>query len=122
MVRFTARERLTLAGSLLTWLKGIGMETWPNNSKMLEEASDALEVEKYDLWKAFDLLIILGRLERNNPNGRFGGHVANWTPVEQPLPPSVEVCRPETCPVVKALRDKFPECMGEKYGLSELPR
>jgi len=107
----TARQKLTMAGSLLAWLQGTKLETWPSNGQMLEAASDALKVQKCDLWKAFDLLITLGRFERNNPNGRFGGHVADWTPVELPLPASADICRPETCPVLKALRAKFPECV-----------
>ena len=100
--------KLRLAGRLLTYFQDTKTAYWKNTYAVLRGAAEDLGEEVYNLWAAFDLLLILGRVERNSPNGREGARVVDWTPVELPLPAGVRECKVESCPVVKALLTAFP--------------
>lgn len=101
-----------LADRLLAWLKEVGgirysiggAVTWPNTYGMLMAAAADLDAEVFSLWKAFDLLIVMGRVVRNNPNGKKGGRVLDFSPLAVPLPPGFHLCEPDHCPVVQAVR------------------
>ncbi len=107
-MRLTAAEKRNAATRLLEWLKETGTTNWPNTYEMIQKASSALDEEIYTLWKAFDLLIVLGRLERNSPSGQKGARVEHWTPIEAPAPAHVVECKPENCPVLETLKKRFP--------------
>lgn len=81
---------------------------WDNTSKMIHEASEVLNEQPFDIWKVYDLLRVLGRIELNNPNGRKGGRLINNTPVELPLNINKK-CDSKRCPLVKAMFRTFPE-------------
>lgn len=77
---------------------------------MLYEISGTTGEELPDLWKAYNLLRTLARLELNSPNGKKGFRVLDYTPISVGLPdrPNLPICDARRCPVLKLLTRKFP--------------
>lgn len=100
MSSLSPTQKRDIAQRFLLWLKESSNESCSNTYLLIREASEALNIEVYRLWKAFDLLIILGRLERNNPNGRTGFHVKDFTSLVKPIKPNVLVCSRKNCPIL----------------------
>ncbi len=76
-----------LADRLLQWLNESGTTSWPRGYIMLAEASQSLKETIPDLWAGYDLLLALGRIERNNPNGKEGARVVDFRPLCLPAKP-----------------------------------
>ncbi len=99
-----ARKR-EIADNFLTYLKDNGIKQWGKTYMLLLELSEILKEEVYDLWKAFDLLVILGRIERINPNGRQGCRVVSYTALTKPVPSDAVICKRENCPILKGIAE-----------------
>lgn len=110
-MRTSLTYRREVADKALLYLKGKGITTCGDTSKMLDEVSVAIGEEKFNLWKGFELLRMMGRVEYNNPNGRRGFKVFDYSPLVLGIPDrpsSSAFCDVNTCPVVKTLKKKFP--------------
>ena len=97
----TPIQKRSIAEKFLLWLKDNNISWWDKTYLLLREASEELEEEVFNLWKAFDLLIILGRIERNNPNGQKGCRVVSHTLLTEPVPNDAVICNRQNCPIIK---------------------
>ena len=80
-MRLSPIQRKDIADKLLSWLKANNISNCPKTYDILRQCSEEIDENLYDLWRAFDLLIILGRIERNNPNGKYGFTVLDYSPL-----------------------------------------
>ncbi|KKL98739.1 hypothetical protein LCGC14_1821400 [marine sediment metagenome] len=100
-------EKRAIAEKFLHWLSENSIKDWPNTYSLIVRAADALDEEVYNLWKAYDLLVILGRLERISPNGRKGCRVLCFTPLTKPVPSDAILCNKKSCPILKQIGEIF---------------
>ncbi len=103
----TPAQKRGIADKLLRWLKDNDTKSWANTYLILREASSALDEEVFNLWKAFDLLLILGRIERISPNGRKGARVISYAPLTKPVPSDAVICSRANCPILKNIEKIF---------------
>lgn len=103
MSRSSPTKRRESADKLLDWLKRYEIKEWSKTYGLLCSASDALNEEVYMLWKAFDLLLILGRIERISPNGKKGCRVISYAPLTKPVPSDAVICKRDNCPILKRI-------------------
>ncbi len=101
----SATKKLQIADNFLAYLKKNKIKEWGNTYLLLREVSEALKEEVFNLWKAFDLLIILGRVERINPNGRKGCRVLRFTALIKPVPSEAVLCNKKNCPILKNIAE-----------------
>lgn len=94
-------QKRQVAEKFLAWLKKNNTKSWDSTYLILIEASEAINEAVYDLWKAHDLLITLGKIERISPNGRKGCRVANYAPLTKPIPSEALICSRDNCPIMK---------------------
>ena len=80
-MRLSPLQRKEIAEKLLAWLKGKNITNCESSYKVIRQCSEEIHEQIYDLWKAYELLRIMGRLELNNPNGKRGFHVIDFTPL-----------------------------------------
>lgn len=83
MLRLNATHQREIADRLLRWLKERGMDVWPRTSVMIHDSAQGLHEEVFQVWKGYDLLRAMGRIELNCANGRKGGQVVDFTPLSQ---------------------------------------
>ena len=100
-------QKRAIAERFLSWLREKNILSWPNTYSIIVRAADALDEEIYNLWKAYDLLVILGRLERISPNGRKGCRVLLYTPLTKPVPNEAIICNKQNCPILKQIGEIF---------------
>ena len=102
--------RRRVGDKVLVYLKEHKIATCGNSYKMLRDVSNAINEPLYVVWKSYELLRIMARLELNSPNGRRGFRVLDYTPLAVALPdrPNVAICEVQHCPILRALRRKFP--------------
>ncbi len=98
-------QKRQIADKFLAWLKKNDIKRWDKTYTLLLEASEALNEEVYNLWKAHDLLIILGKIERISPNGRKGCRVVSYAPLTKPVPSDAVICCRANCPIWKHLAE-----------------
>lgn len=77
----TPLKRKEIAEKFLAWLKVNDISNCKNTYDVIKRCSEEIDEQIYDLWKAYDLLRIMGRIELNNPNGRRGFSVLDYTPL-----------------------------------------
>ena len=94
-------KKREIADKFLLWLKRGDIKQWDKTYTLLLEASESLNEEVYNLWKAFDLLVILGRIERISPNGRKGCRVISFTLLTKPVRSDAVICNRKNCPILK---------------------
>jgi len=109
-MRTTLGQRRATADKMLAYLKEHNISTCHYTYGMLCKISEATGEQLPDLWKAYNLLRTLARLELNSPNGKKGFHVLDYTPILVGLPdrPNIPICDVRHCPVVKLLMQRFP--------------
>jgi len=107
MSYLTPTQKRIIAERFLAWLENNNIKEWGNTYSILLEVSEALNIEVYNLWKAHDLLITLGRIERISPNGKKGCRVVDYTPLTKPIDASILICSKESCPILKNLNKVF---------------
>lgn len=115
MSRINPATRRDNANELLQWLVANNYTEWEHTRDILLKAWEALHIPVYELWHAYDLLRVLGRIELISPNGRKGARLLNSTSVELPITVARK-CEAKRCPLVKAMLRTFPEL---KDGLKE---
>jgi len=100
-----------VADKMLVYLKEQNIVTCADTYKMLSQISEVINEPLHILWKAYELLRPMARLELNSLNGRKGFRVLSYDPLASALPdrPSVLICEAQRCPILKAIRRKFPE-------------
>lgn len=74
-------QRKELAEKLLAWLKDKGIDDCAKTYDTLRQCGEEIDEPLYDMWKAYELLRIMGRIELKNPNGRRGFRVLDFTPL-----------------------------------------
>ncbi len=74
-------QRKEIAERLLAWLKDKGIDNCANTHDTLQQCGKDIDEPLYDMWKAYELLRIMGRIELNKPNGRRGFRVLDFTPL-----------------------------------------
>lgn len=79
--RLSPLQRKDLAEKLLKWLQENGVASCASTSNLLDRAAQELDEQKFHLWRAYELLRMMGRVELNNPNGRKGFRVLDYTPL-----------------------------------------
>lgn len=92
-------EKRVAADKLLAWLKGNNIKTTNDTHKTLSQCRlDGYQM--FDLWKGYEVLRIMGRVELNNPNGRKGFHVLSYKPLAKTLElkSSERICNVDNCP------------------------
>ena len=109
----TLSYRREIADKLLVYLKEHTVSSCDNTYELLKVVSEAIDEPLFVLWKGYELLRIMARIEMNSPNGRKGFHVLDYNPLAIALPdrPSVPVCEARQCPILKMIRRKFPNAM-----------
>ncbi len=80
-MRMTPLRRKEIADKFLTWLKENNISTCDKSYDVIKKCSNEIDEPTYEIWKAYDLLRILGRIELNNPNGRHGFNVLDFSPL-----------------------------------------
>ena len=80
-MRLSPLQRKELAERLLVWLKDKGIDDCSNTHSTLTQCGEEIDEPLFNLWKAYELLRIMGRIELNNPNGRKGFRVLDFTPL-----------------------------------------
>lgn len=102
MARSSPTRRRDSADKLLLWLKQhYPYKQWGNTYLILREASEALDEEVYMLWRAFDLLLMLGRVERISPNGKKGCRILSYVPLTKAVRSDAIICNRKNCPILK---------------------
>jgi hypothetical protein len=105
-------DRRVIADKVLVYLKKEHIGSCLDSSKMLDQISDAINEPKYNIWKAYELLRMMARIELNSPNGRKGFKVLDYTPLTLGIPdrPPKEQFQ---CPLItKAVRDERKKILG----------
>lgn len=74
-------QKKEIADKFLKWLKDNNITTCEKSYNTIKQCSESINKQIYDLWKAFDLLRIMGRIELNNPNGKYGFRIIDYTPL-----------------------------------------
>jgi len=103
----TSRQKRETADKFLAYLSKNQIKSWDNTYSMLIEASEALNEEVFNLWKAVDLLLTLNRIERISPTGKKGCRVLSYAPLYMPVPSDAVICKRENCPILKAIGEVF---------------
>ena len=80
-MRLSPLQHKELAERLLAWLKDKGINDCANAHDTLQQCGEEIDEPLYDMWKAYELLRIMGRIELKNPNGRRGFRVLDFTPL-----------------------------------------
>jgi hypothetical protein len=80
-MRLSPLQRKEIAEKVLAWLKERDISICNNSHDILTQCANNINEPLYDLWKAYELLRIMGRIELNNPNGRKGFRVLDYTPL-----------------------------------------
>ncbi len=80
-MRLSPLQRKELAEKLLMWLKDKGIDDCAKTYDTLRQCGEEIDEPLYDMWKAYELLRIMGRIELKNPNGRRGFRVLDFTPL-----------------------------------------
>lgn len=78
-MRLSPLQRKDTAERLLVWLKENNITSCPKTYDILCQCSEAIDEPVFDLWKAYGLLRIMGRIELNCPNGKKGFRVLDYT-------------------------------------------
>jgi hypothetical protein len=102
-------QKREIADKMLVWLREHGIQTCSNTHDVLSECAVGINEHLYDVWKGYDLLRILGRLELNIPTGRKGFKVLDYSPLFLPAKPAVPICDIKHCPILKKVLLQFPE-------------
>lgn len=104
-----SNQRRDIADKMLLWLKDNGIDNCTNTHETLTQCADGIDEPLFNVWKGYELLRILGRLEPNSPNGRKGFKVVDYNPLSLPATPAVPICDVRHCPILKKLKLHFPE-------------
>lgn len=105
MKRISPTWKMKIADKILVYLANEKIMEWGNTRDFAWESSKKLNFETFDFWKGYELLITLGRIERNSPAGNKGAHVVSLTPLCQTLVPAKFVSQPKMIDVT--LRDYY---------------
>jgi len=110
-VRTSLSDKRQAADKMLAYLKQHNIATCNNTYTMLCEIAEATGETIYVLWKAYSLLRTMARIQLNSLNGKSGFHVLDYTPISSGLAdrPNARICEVSHCPILKALKNKFPE-------------
>lgn len=113
--------RKEIAEKLLTWLKENKISNCNKTYEVLKQCAEEISEPLYDIWKGYDLLRIMGRIELNNPNGKHGFTVLDFTPLSVVVIKSEEyqnkVKKDMLVHILKTLKRRYSyvwdECMEE---------
>ncbi len=100
---FSPTKKRQVADKFLNWLKVKNIKTWPKTYAVLGQASEELDEEIFNLWKAYELLRSMGRIVLNCGNGQKGAHVVDYTLLAKPISEDAVLCNREDCPILKNL-------------------
>jgi hypothetical protein len=94
---------------MLAYLKEHDITSCDNTYNLLTTISETISEPLFMLWKGYELLRIMARIEMNNPNGRKGFHVLDYNPLAIALPdrPNVPICEIKYCPILKMIKRKW---------------
>jgi hypothetical protein len=108
-MRTTLSCRREIADKMLVYLKDNDIKSCDDTHELVTKISEAIDEPLFNLWKAYELLRIMARIEMNNPNGRKGFHVLDYNPLAVSLPdrPNVPVCEVKSCPILKMIKRKW---------------
>jgi hypothetical protein len=80
-MRLSPSQKKDIADRFLLWLKDNKITTCRSTYNTIKQCSEKINEQIYDLWRAFDLLKTMGRVELNSPNGKYGFYVIDYTPL-----------------------------------------
>lgn len=100
-------KKRQVADKLLKWLKDNDIKTWGKTYTVFLQASEELNEEIFDLWKAYELLRSMGRVELNCGNGKKGAYVVDYMPLAIPISESATLCNRNNCPILKSIGTVF---------------
>ncbi|KKN62588.1 hypothetical protein LCGC14_0509990 [marine sediment metagenome] len=104
-----AKQKRDIADKMLVWLKDSDFASWLDATNMIHQVAKAIDEEPYDVWKAYDILRSVRRIELRSPNGRKGGYVADFTPLAKTVEVRATLCNAASCPILKSIREVFPD-------------
>ncbi len=109
-MRTPLSQKRQVADKMLAYLKEHNITTCHNSYEMLRKISIAIGEPVHELWKGYELLRTMARLELNSSNGKRGFHVLDYNPLSIALPdrPNVPTCDVHHCPILKILKRQFP--------------
>ncbi len=81
LTRMTPLRLKDIAEKFLVWLKDNNISVCPKTYDVIKKCSEEIDEPIYDLWKAYNLLRTMGRIELQNPNGKYGFRVLDYTPL-----------------------------------------
>ncbi len=111
-------HRREIADKMLVYLKKNNIKSCTKSYEVLEAIAESIDEPLFDVWKGYELLRIMARIELNNPNGRKGFRVLAYNPIALGLPdrPSVPICEAGNCPIWKILNKKWSKNIGGNIG------
>ena len=120
-MRMTPLRRKEIAEKFLSWLKEADISKCTRTYDVIKQCSEEIDEPIYEIWKGYDLLRIMGRIELNNPNGRRGFRVLDFTPLSVIVIKSAEyqnkVKKDMLVHILKTLRRRYSyvwdECLEE---------
>ncbi len=80
-MRLSPLQRKEIADKFLAWLKEKNITTCDKSYTVIEQCSNDLNEQIFELWRGYELLRTMGRIELNCPNGKKGFHVIDYTPL-----------------------------------------
>ena len=96
-------RKMEIANRLLAYFQKAGIKHVDSSYPALLKASNAIEEELFDAWKAYALLRETGRLELNCPNGRNGFHINSYAPLAKTAKIKPANCDVRACIILKAI-------------------
>ena len=107
MSNFSPTRKRQVADKLLNWLKDKEIQTWAKTHTVFLQASEELDEEIFNLWKAYELLRSMGRVALNCGNGMKGANVLDYTPLVIPISEEAVLCNRGNCPILEQLESIF---------------
>jgi hypothetical protein len=80
-MKLSSLQRKELADKFLSWLKDKNISRCDRTYDVIKQCSKEIDEPIYDIWKAYDLLKIMGRITLNRADGKAGFTVLDFTPL-----------------------------------------
>ena len=108
-MRTSLSYRREVADKMLVYLKENEISSCDNTYNLLHKISEVIDEPLFMIWRGYELLRIMARIEMNCPNGKKGFRILDYNPLALSLPdrPNVPVCEVMSCPILKMLKKKW---------------
>ena len=77
--RLSPLQRKEIADKFLLWLRDHNIRECDHTYDLIRQGAEGIGEQPHNIWKAYDLLRLMGRIELKNPNGKHGFRVIDYT-------------------------------------------